>query len=106
MAEDSDSVEIVYVDKWTLRQRFNELDYYGRLRRGELTAIVYWERLAPSSAGQAPGTLGQIVHYFDRGVEVARVHQYLRRNGTLGASGLPDPKWLLDGKRVYQLAAA
>lgn len=29
------------------------------------------------------------------GNQIALVHQYLRRDGTLGASGLPDPKWLL-----------
>jgi hypothetical protein len=99
-----DSVEIVYVDKWTLRQLFNALDYYGRMRRGELTAVVYRERLALGIAGQAPGTLAQVVHYFAGRVEVARVHQYLRRDGTLGASGLPDPKWLRDGNRILLLS--
>ncbi len=41
-------------------------------------------------------TRSQLITYFDAdGRRVAIVHQYLRRDGTLGASGLPDPKWLL-----------
>jgi len=55
------SQETVYVDKWTLRHRFNELDYYGRLRRGELRALVTRERLARAVAGQFPGTVTQFV---------------------------------------------
>ena len=43
-----------------------------------------------------PCTLSQIVKYLDAsGRPVAVVHQYLLANGTLGASGRPDPKWLL-----------
>ena len=76
---------------------------YERLRRGELTPVIFHEWLAPPTAGQLPGTLGQVVHYFEAGREVARVHQYLRRDGTLGASGLPDPKWLRDGNRVLKV---
>jgi hypothetical protein len=34
---------------------------------------------------------------------MAIVHQYLRPDGTLGASGLPDPKWLRDGDRILIL---
>jgi len=33
---------------------------------------------------------------------VALVHQYLRRDGSLGASGKPDPKMLFDrGELLY-----
>jgi hypothetical protein len=95
-----DSLERVYFDKWTLRQRFNAGDYYGRLRRGELTAVVYNERLAPPRANQPRGTLTQIVRYYDHGVEVARVHQYRLRGDSLGGSGLPDPKWLREGNLI------
>jgi len=99
-----DSVETVYVDKWELRQRFNGMDLYERMRQRELTAVVYREWLAPASAGQPPGTIAQIVHYFDGGREVARVHQYVRPDRTLGASGRPDPKWLRDGDRILRVA--
>ena len=45
-------------------------------------------------------TRSQAVGYFDAdGRQVAVVHQYLRQDGSLGASGRPDPKWLLhDGE--------
>jgi hypothetical protein len=104
MAENS--VEIVYVAESVIRQRFNELDYYGQLRRGELTAVLYREHLASASSGQPPGTLSQFFRYKRGDVEVARVHQYRLRDGTLGASGLPDPKWLRDGNRILIVARA
>jgi hypothetical protein len=45
-----------------------------------------------------------MVSYLDSdGNEVARVHQYLRPDGTIGASGKPDPKRLLDGGILYYL---
>ena len=41
-----------------------------------------------------PGTRSQIIRYFKGRQWVLEVHQYLRPDGTLGASGLPDPKRL------------
>jgi len=71
----------------------------------ELYAVVSKDGLAPSDVGQPPGTRSQIVRYFRRSDDlmVAIVHQYLRPDGTLGASGLPDPKWLRDGDRILIL---
>lgn len=43
-----------------------------------------------------------MISYLDtNGQEVARVHQYLQPDGTLGASGKPDPKRLLQGGVLY-----
>ena len=39
----------------------------------------------------------------DAGSEVARVHQYLRKDGTLGASGRPDPKMIIEKGVAYRL---
>lgn len=48
-----------------------------------------------------------MVSYRDNdGNEVARVHQYLRTDGTIGASGKPDPKRLLEGRTLYRLEKA
>jgi len=33
---------------------------------------------------------------------MAIVHQYLLPDGSIGASGLPDPKWLRDGDRILK----
>jgi hypothetical protein len=88
----------VYVDAWRLRQRFAELDILGQLERRELMAVVIKQWIAPAESGQPPGTLSQRVRYFSGKILVAVVHQYLLPNGRIGASGLPDPKWLRDGE--------
>jgi hypothetical protein len=91
-----------YVDSDRLRQRFNALDLFGQLLRGEIVAVVDKERRARPSSGQEPGTLSQRLIYFRHGVPVAVVHQYLKPDGTLGGSGLPDPKWLRDGDVILK----
>jgi hypothetical protein len=73
---------------------FNERRFWKRAQRGEFQQVLYWEGKT-SPPHQPPGTRSQVIRYIDKhGVEVARVHQYLRRDGTLGASGRPDPKRL------------
>jgi hypothetical protein len=46
----------------------------------------------PGPAFEPPGTRSQSVPYFLMGVKISLCHQYLRPDGTFGASGLPDPK--------------
>lgn len=100
MAEGSDTS--VYADEWTLRQRFRELAILDQSFRGELNAAGEDSYPAPAGSGQPPGTLSQRVIYY-RGTErVAIVQQYLRPDGTIGGSGLPDPKWLQDGDIVLK----
>ena len=88
---------IVVVNAAELRQMFQQQDCLGRLQRGELVERLLKDRIpAPPPRGMPPGTRSQIIAYIDRnGVQVAVVHQYRLPNGTLGASGLPDPKRLL-----------
>ena len=51
---------------------------------------------------EPPGTRSQMVAYVDAsGQRVALVHQYLRPDGTLGGSGRPDPKLLIEGGVTY-----
>lgn len=79
-----------------LRERFNAGRYYERAVANELLATIESERPARPEANQPAGTLSQMVWYYDgTGQRVALVHQYLRRDGSLGASGRPDPKRLL-----------
>lgn len=61
--------------------------------------------LASPSSGQPPGTLSQEVYYIDpqTNVEMARVHQFVRSDGTLGGSGKPDPKRLFVDGTLYRL---
>ncbi len=88
--------EIQRVTPEELRRLFNA-NYLDRIRTGEIQEIVI------RGAGRHPSlyaanepycTESQQISYIDRqsGQELARAHRYLRPNGTLGASGLPDPK--------------
>ena len=85
------------------RQRFNALDLVGELQRGTVTVVVAKEWLAPVSARQPTGTMSQRVRYFKDGEQVAIVHQYVQPDGSMGGSGLPDPKWLRDGDRILKI---
>ena len=92
-----------------MRRRFNEASYIERAERGELTVVVLYpsDRLAPPEAGQKPGTLSQTISYRDLdGNEVARAHRYLCPDGTIGGSGRPDPKRLLQDGVLYRLVKA
>lgn len=44
-----------------------------------------------------------MVSYRSGGLEVAKAHRYLRRDGTIGASGKPDPKSFFDGDTLFLL---
>ena len=88
-----------------LRHRFRELDLLGQLARGEIEAEVDDEYDAPLSAGQPHGTKSQRVIYSRGGEQIAIVHQYLLPDGRIGASGLPDPKWLRDGDTILKYRA-
>lgn len=85
-----------------IQKLFNEGSYSARVKSGEFSEKLYSQGPPSPNSGQPPGTLSQIISYLDRrGREIARVHQYLRRNGTLGGSGKPDPKKLLHEGVLY-----
>jgi hypothetical protein len=49
-------------------------------------------------------TQSQLIGYFDKTRRrIATAHQYLKPDGSLGASGLPDPKSLLIGDELFLL---
>lgn len=86
-----------------MRERFNSGGYWERLKSGELTAHEL-DRGIPRLASEPPGTISQELSYRDAdNNEVARVHQYLRPDGSIGASGRPDPKRLLQDGILYRL---
>jgi hypothetical protein len=61
-------------------------------------------RKSASLPDETQEILSQMLSYRDStGEEVARVHQYLRGDGSVAASGLPDPKRLYDGGVLYRL---
>jgi hypothetical protein len=66
-----------------------------------LRVRVIRSNATPPDRGQPPGTVTQFVEYIEVGVgAVARAIQFVMPDGALGGSGLPDPKWLVDGSRV------
>ena len=82
---------------------FNDGRYVARAAAGELTVRVVRDHHPSSPKALVPFcTRSQSIAYFDRkGDEVATAHQYLQPNGTLGASGLPDPKRLMKDGILY-----
>src|SRR5688572_16483318 len=77
-----------------LRKLFKEKRILEKVRSGEYS----WRLLrdghpSPPKANEKVCTKSQLIAYFNAGGnKVAEVHQYLRDDGTIGASGEPDPK--------------
>lgn len=100
----NDSLPEVYTDAASIRRRFAELRLQERLALGEIKGKVVRQSVPLPGNNQPAGTIAQIVFYYEGETRVAIVHQYLLIDGTLGASGLPDPKWLLDGETILKVA--
>lgn len=86
-----------------LRKLFNGGCFWERVCSGELHAQVETEsHPSPLKSGQPLCTRSQMVAYFNANKqEVARVHQYKRPDGSIGASGRPDPKRVLVDGVIY-----
>lgn len=85
-----------------IRQIFNENKIYEKTINGNLTTHIKRDSHLsnPQKVGHPYCTWSQIVYYYDKDKKpVAIVHQYLKPDGTIGASGVPDPKRIfIDGK--------
>ena len=84
---------------------FNEQGLWEKTKSGELTTVTLEDRHPSLTAANEPFcTHSQMVSYRDASDnEVARVHQYLRPDGTIGASGKPDPKRVFIDGTVFRL---
>lgn len=82
---------------------FNEGCYLERIRSRELhPGKVKDKHPAPLKSGQPWCTHSQFITYLDANdQEVVRVFQYWREDGSLGASGIPDPKRLIVDGIIY-----
>lgn len=76
-----------------------------RINAGELTGRVLKDgHPSPPLANEPFCTRSQMISYCDsQGKRVALVHQYLRKDGTRGLSGKPDPKRLEHNNVIYIL---
>ena len=86
-----------------LRRMFNDAGLWERAQSGEFNEKVLSTRHpAPKRSGEPFCTQSQMVGYYDRtGRRAALVHQYLRPNGTIGGSGLPDPKAVISEGTLF-----
>lgn len=83
-----------------IRQHFNESQVLERAESGQLVVETGRDsHRAPP--GEPICTKSQMVYYKTPNGDLAAVaHQYLRPDGTIGASGLPDPKCLFLQDRI------
>jgi hypothetical protein len=97
--------QTVIVDERQLRRLFNGTNYLERVQAGTLAIRMLRDGHPSAPKSREPFcTRSQYIAYLNEdNREVARVHQYLRPNGVLGASGRPDPKRVLVGTTLYIL---
>lgn len=91
-----------------LREIFNRDRLWERAQSGEFAEqVLRAGHPAPALSGEPHCTQSQIVAYLlPDGTKVATVHQYMRPDGTLGASGRPDPKALVKDGVLYFATSA
>ena len=99
---------ILYVSIDIIRQIFNDSQLAEKASNGEL--IIRIKRNShlsePAKIKEPYCTNSQIVYYYDADQKpLAVVHQYLRPDGTIGASGKPDPKQLVLPDKIIALKA-
>ncbi len=100
----SNDLSIHRLTKTELRRMFNDGGYWSLAQAGVLLSNLQRDgHPSPEHSGEPYCTRSQIIGYYDQGGNrVAVVHQYLRPDGTVGGSGKPDPKHLVEGDIVYR----
>lgn len=103
MPQNDEILPTIEVDEATIRQEFNEGGYLAGIESGEFTSYLKRNKhRIPPPKGEPVCTRSQIVVYYNRDKQPAFVvHQYLRPDGTLGASGLPDPKCIFFDDKTW-----
>jgi hypothetical protein len=94
------------VDVWVIRCLFNRAGYSERIQNGDfsekpgkrrhVTPDPNNPRLRPADA-----VVSQEVYYYLGNVQYARIHRFLKADGSLAGSGLLDPKEVFVGGVNY-----
>ena len=85
-------------------KRFNDGRYWEKVISGELLAVSLESNVSTLLGTETVTMISEMLSYRDRdGNEIARVHQFRRPDGSLAASGRPDPKRLLEDGILYRL---
>ncbi len=97
MPHSHDPSPVEWVSPSIIRRLFKEQQILERAESGELVRLLRADRHPEAPlAGEPLCTRSQLVCYYTHHCQlVAEAHQYLRPDGTLGLSGLPDPKRLV-----------
>ena len=98
---------VKYVSGSIIRQAFNKGNFWQRALNGEFRTWTYYNTHYTRGKARQKGyqycTNSQIVRYFDTSNKlIAVVHQIRNPDGTLGASGMPDPKYLDLGHQILK----
>ena len=88
-----------FVPPIIVREAFNSGQFWERAQRGELTLEFerdkHYSRQDAREYNFTYRTRSQVLRYFDsNGNWIAVVHQIRNPDGTIGASGKPDPRYL------------
>ena len=106
LLDPNEELEVQFVSESIIREAFNSGQFWERARRGEFLVEIdrnsHLKRGRARDVGQQYCTRSQFVLYFDEDGLVAAMHQYRRLDGTLGASGMPDPKYLRLEDRILK----
>ncbi|MHB8778879.1 MAG: hypothetical protein ACYC6R_14140 [Anaerolineales bacterium] len=101
-----EKLQVEWVTQEYIRKLFNETGLFELAKLGNLRTYVKRSShpTSPPPPGQPLCTWSQIVYYYDmENKPLAIVHQYLRPDGSIGASGLPDPKRLFFEDRIVSV---
>jgi len=92
-----------FVSEEEIRKIFNDNNCLYRIASGDFAKETIYDEHVKRNKPRIPKcSRSQIITYRDsEGQDVAKVHRYLKRDGTLGGSGKPDPKWLLHDNILY-----
>ena len=96
--------KVEFVSASSIRRLFNESQFPRMINAMQLT-VEYLRNThlkEPEKKNEPYCTHGQMIRYIGLDRQwVAEIFQYLRPDGTLGASGHPDPKRLRMHGKVY-----
>ena len=97
----------VEVTQQELNRIYNAGAYAELIRAGDLLLEVKRSgHPAPERSGLPSCTRSQILRVYDKTyARIAVLHQYLLPNGSIGASGRPEPKALLIDGTLYYVSA-
>src|SRR5690349_6153950 len=88
-----------------IRQRFLEKRILERAAKGELAVKILHTGTPAPSSGQDEGTRSEYIAYLGPdGRTIAEAHRFVRLDGSIGASGMPDPKMILYMGTIYSVA--